>query len=158
MNEIAESTLPQRFVLVVEEGIRESLESGVLAGYRLVDLRATLVDADYDEEESTDLAFKVAASMALREGVDKAAPVLLEPMMKVEAVAPDEFSGAIIGDLSARGGQIEGKAMVPLANVFGYATDLRSMSQGRGTFTLEFDHYDKVVPEVLERILMGGFR
>ncbi len=92
----------------VEQGMRESLDSGVLAGYTLVDLRATLVDGIFDEEESTEMAFKVAASMALRDGADKAAPVLLEPMMKVEAVAPDEFSGAIIGDLSARGGQIEG--------------------------------------------------
>jgi elongation factor G len=113
------------------------------------------------------MAFKVASSMAFRSGVESAAPMLLEPIMDVEAVGPDEFSGAIIGDLSARGGQIEGlhprgigmqavRAMVPLARMFGYATDLRSMSQGRGTFTMEFDHYDQVAPEVLERILMGG--
>ena len=169
VNKTAEAILPQRLVPAIKEGIRESLDSGVLAGYTLVDLRVTLVDATFDEEESTDLAFKVAASMAMRDGVEKASPVLLEPVMYVEAVAPDEFSGAIIGDLSARGGQIEGlqtrgigmqavQAMVPLANMFGYATDLRSMTQGRGTFTMEFDHYDRVAPDVLERILMGGRR
>jgi elongation factor G len=169
VNETTEALFPQRYVPAVEEGVRESLESGVLAGYTLVDLRAVLIDGTFDEEESTDLAFKVASSIALRDGVENASPVLLEPMMKVEAVAPDEFSGAIIGDLSARGGQIEGlqprgvgmqavRAMVPLANMFGYATDLRSMTQGRGTFTLEFDHYDEVAADVLDRILMWGRR
>jgi elongation factor G len=153
----------------VEEGIRESLDSGVLAGYTMVDLGVTLVGGTSDEEESSDMAFKIAASMALRNGAERANPVLLEPMMKVESVAPEEFSGAIIGDLSARGGQIEGlqsrgvgmqavRAMAPLAEMFGYATALRSMTQGRGTFTMEFDHYDEVSPEVLERILMGGRR
>jgi translation elongation factor EF-G len=118
----------------------------------LVDLQVSLLDATYDEEESSEMAFKVAASMALRQGLERAKPVLLEPIMKVEAVAPDEFSGSLIGDLSARGGQIEGlqprgigmqavRATVPLAEMFGYATDLRSMTQGRGTFTMEFDHY-----------------
>ncbi|MFC2038019.1 elongation factor G [Chloroflexota bacterium] len=169
VNETTESIFPQEFVPGVEVGVCESLDGGVLAGYTLVDLRATLVDGSFDEEESSDMAFRVAASMALRNGVEKAAPVLLEPIMKVEAVAPDEFSGALIGDLSARGGQIEGlqprgvgmqavRAMAPLAEMFGYATDLRSMTQGRGTFTMEFDHYDEVAPDVLERILMGGRR
>ncbi len=169
VNETTETVLPQKFVPAVEEGLRESLDSGVLAGYPLVDLRATLIDGSYDEEESTEAAFKVAASMALRNGIERAEPVLLEPVMKVEAVVPDEFSGAVIGDLSARGGQIEGlqprgvgmqavRAIVPLAEMFGYATDLRSMTQGRGTFTMEFDHYAQVPPDVLERILMGGRR
>jgi elongation factor G len=168
-NKTTEATLPQRMVPAIREGILESLECGVVAGYTLVDLKATLVEGTFDEEESTEIAFKVAASTAFRDGVTKASPVLLEPVMEVEAVAPDEFSGAIIGDLSARGGQIEGlqprgigmqavRAMVPLANMFGYATDLRSMTQGRGTFTMEFDHYDRVAPEVLNRILMGGRR
>jgi len=168
-NKTTESILPQEFVPAVEQGLRESLDSGVLAGYTMVDLRATLVDAIYDEEESTEIAFKAAASMALRNGAERARPVLLEPIMKVESVAPDEFSGTIIGDLSARGGQIEGlqprgvgmqavRGMVPLAEMFGYATALRSMTQGRGTFTMEFDHYDEVAPEVLDQILMGGRR
>jgi elongation factor G len=169
VNNTTEAVLPQEHVPAVEAGIRESLDSGVLAGYTLVDLRAVLVDADYEEDESSDMAFRAAAAMALRNGVEKASPVLLEPIMNVEAVAPDESSGALIGDLSARGGQIEGlqprglgmqavRAMVPLAAMFGYATDLRSMTQGRGTFTMEFDHYDEVPSEVLEQILMGGRR
>jgi elongation factor G len=169
VNRTRESTLPREFVAAIESGLRESLDSGVLAGYPLVDMRATLVDADFDEEESSEMAFKVAASIALRSGTEDAGPVLLEPMMKIEAVAPDEFSGAIIGDLSARGGHIEGlqprgvgmqavRAMVPLAEMFGYATHLRSMTQGRGTFTMEFDHYDQVSLETVEQILMGWRR
>ena len=162
-------SFPQEFVQAVEEGLRESLDSGVLAGYTLVDLRATFLDGVFDEEESSEMAFKAAAAMALRNGAERAAPVLLEPVMKVEAVSPDEFSGAVIGDLSARGGQIEGmeargvgmqgvRAVVPLAEMFGYATDLRSMTQGRGTFTMEFDHYAEVSADILKRILMGGRR
>jgi elongation factor G len=127
------------------------------------------VGGTFDEEEASELAFKAAASVALRNGAEHAEPVLLEPVMRVESVSPDEFSGALIGDLSARGGQIEGlqtrgvgmqavRAMVPLAKMFGYATDLRSMTQGRGTFTMEFDHYERVAPDVLDRILMGGRR
>ncbi len=169
VNRTMEAVFPQGFVPAVEEGIRESLDSGVLAGYTMVDLRATLVGGTFDEEESSDMAFKVAASVALRDGAEKADPVLLEPVMRVESVAPDEFSGVLIGDLSARGGQIEGlqargigmqavRATVPLAEMFGYATDLRSMTQGRGIFTMEFDHYEQVAPEILERILMGGRR
>ncbi len=167
INKTKEDTLPQRFLPAVESGVREALESGILAGYTLVDLRVTLVEGTFDDEEPSETAFKIAASMALRDGAERAGPVLLEPVMKVEAVAPDEFSGAIIGDLSARKGQVEGlqargigmqaiRGFVPLAAMFGYATDLRSMTQGRGTFTMEFDHYQQVPPEVLERILMGG--
>jgi elongation factor G len=169
VNKTTEAILPQELVPAVEAGVRESLDSGVLGGYTLVDLRVVLVDGDFEEDESSDMAFRAAASMALRNGAEQAGPVLLEPVMNVEAVAPDESSGALIGDLSARGGQIEGlqprgvgmqavRAMVPLAEMFGYATDLRSMTQGRGTFTMEFDHYDQVAPEVLEQILMGGRR
>ncbi len=169
VNETREATFPQRFVPAIEQGIRESLDSGVVAGYSLVGLRVTLLGGTFDEETSTELAFKAAAAQALRTGLERAGPVLLEPIMKVETVAPDEFSGAVIGDLSARGGEIEGlnprgigiqavRAMVPLAEMFGYATDLRSMTQGRGIFTMEFDHYAPVAPEVLERILMGGKR
>jgi len=169
VNATRESDFPQEFVPAVEEGIRESLDSGVLAGYTLVDLKVTLVGGTFHEEESSAVAFKIAAAGALRNGVEQAEPVLLEPIMRVEAVTPDEFSGAVIGDLSARGGQIEGleprgvgmqgvQAMVPLAAMFGYATDLRSMTQGRGTFTMEFDHYDVVASDVLERIMRGERR
>jgi elongation factor G len=169
VNRTTATTFPQVFVPTIKEGVQEALESGILAGYSLVGVRVTLLEGTFDEEESSEMAFKVASSIALRNGVERASPVLLEPMMKVEAVAPDEFSGAIIGDLSARGGQIEGlqprgigmqavRGMVPLAEMFGYATALRSMTQGRGIFTMEFDHYDKVAPDVLQRILMGGRR
>jgi elongation factor G len=169
INETTEASFPQAFVYAVEQGVRESLDGGVLAGYTMVDLRVRLVAGTFDEEESSEMAFKAAASIAFRNGAADASPVLLEPMMQVESVAPDEFSGAIIGDLSARGGQIGGlqprgvgmqavRALAPLAEMFGYATDLRSMTQGRGTFTMEFDHYDEVSPEILERILMGGKR
>ncbi len=168
-NNTTEATFPQEFVPAVEEGVKESLDSGVLAGYTMVDLRVTLLGGTFDEEDSTELAFKAAAAKALRTGAEQAGPVLLEPVMQVEAVSPDEFSGVILGDLSARDGQIEGmeargvgmqgvRAVVPLAEMFGYATDLRSMTQGRGTFTMEFDHYAEVSPEILERILMGGRR
>ncbi len=169
VNKTKRNVFPQEQVDAVEAGVRESLDGGVLAGYTLVDLRVSLVDGEYEEDEASDMALRAAASMALRNGVEKAAPVLLEPIMSVEAVAPDESSGALIGDLSARGGQIEGlqprgtgmqavRAMVPLAEMFGYTTDLRSMTQGRGTSTMEFDHYDEVAPEVLEQILMGWRR
>jgi len=158
--------IPKGFIPSVERGVREALDSGVLGGYPLVDLRATLVDGSYHDVDSSDVAFKIAGSMALRNGVQQADPVLLQPMMKLEVVAPEEFAGEIIGDLSARGAQIEGmrplsgglqavQAHVPLAEMFGYATDLRSRTQGRGVFTMEFDYYDQVPPEVAERVAWG---
>jgi elongation factor G len=158
--------IPKGFIPSVERGVREALDSGVLAGYPLVDLKATLVDGSYHDVDSSDVDFKIAGSMALRNGVQKADPVLLQPVMKLEVVAPEEFAGEIIGDLSARGGQIEGmrplsgglqavQAHVPLAEMFGYATDLRSKTQGRGVFTMEFDYYDQVPPEVMERVAWG---
>jgi elongation factor G len=160
------NTIPQEFIPAIEEGAREAMESGVLAGYPLVDLKATLVDGSYHEEDSSEMAFKVAASMALRDGVQDAGPVLLEPMMNAEIVAPEEFVGEVVGDLNARRGQIESlqprpvaiqavKAYVPLAEMFGYATALRSMTQGRGTFTMEFAYYAQVDRQVADRILYG---
>jgi elongation factor G len=161
--------IPKEFVPAVEQGVREAMESGVLAGYPLVDLKVTLVDGSYHDVDSSEVAFKIAGSMALRDGVQKAGPVLLEPVMSVEAVVPQEFTGDVIGDLNARGAQVESvelradgvqamRAHVPLAEMFGYATDLRSMTQGRGTFTMEFNHYDEVSSEVGERIALGGLR
>ncbi len=158
--------IPREFVPAVERGVREALESGVLAGYSLVDLKATLVDGSFHEEDSSELAFKVAGSIALREGTQKAGPVLLEPVMCVEVVTPEEFTGEIVGDLNARRAQIEGldlrpvglqavAANVPLAEMFGYATDLRSMTQGRGVFTMEFLHYAQVDRQIADRILYG---
>ena len=167
-NGLRGNVIPKEFIPAIDQGIREAMESGVLAGYPVVDLKARLVDGSYHEVDSSDLAFKIAGSMALKDGVERAGPVLLEPIMKVEVVAPEEFVGDIIGNLNARRAQIEGmeprsggiqavRALVPLGEMFGYATDLRSMTQGRGTFTMEFDHYDEVPPEVAERII-GGFR
>ncbi len=166
---VGEAALPKPFVAAVEEGVRESLEGGVLAGYPLVDVKVTLLRAGYEPETATEMAYKVAAAMAFRDGVMKASPILLEPVMDVEAVAPEESVGDLIGDLSARGANIEAlrprgtgmqavRAMVPLSKMFGYATDLRSMTQGRGIFTMEFDHYDEVPAEILERLVMSGPR
>ena len=157
--------IPKEFISPVEKGVKEAMESGVLAGYPLVDLKVTLVDGSYHEVDSSEMAFKVAGSMALKEGAAKAGPVLLEPVMKVEVVVPDEFTGDVIGNLSARRASIDGMqphgggtqaidAHVPLAEMFGYATNLRSMTQGRGTFTMEFDHYVEV-PDSVARAVMG---
>jgi len=156
--------IPREYINPIEKGVKEAMESGVLAGYPLVDLKATLVDGSYHEVDSSEMAFKVAGSMALKEGAAKAGPVLLEPMMKVEVVVPDEFTGDVIGNLSARRASIEGMqprgdgthaidAHVPLAEMFGYATGLRSMTQGRGTFTMEFDHYVEVPDSVAKAVL-----
>ncbi len=165
-SKIAGGVIPKEFIPAVEQGVREALDSGVLAGYPLTDLRVTLVDGSYHEVDSSAVDFKIAASMALRSGVLQADPVLLQPVMKLEVVVPEEFAGEVIGDLSARGAQIEGMeprsggfqaihAHVPLAVMFGYATDLRSMTQGRGVFTMEFDYYDRVPPEVMEQLVLG---
>ena len=163
---VHENVIPREFVPAVERGVREAMESGSLAGYPLVDLRARLVDGSYHEVDSSELAFKVAGSIALREGVQKAGPVLLEPMMQVEIVTPEEFTGEIVGDLNARRAQIESldlrpaglqtvTANAPLSGMFGYATELRSMTQGRGTFTMEFVHYAQVDRQEADRILYG---
>ncbi len=133
-------------------GIREALSSGVLAGYPVVDVKATIYDGSFHEVDSSEMAFKIAGSMAVKDGVEKGSPVLLEPIMSIEVVVPEEYTGDVIGNLSANRGMIEGmemrmdglqtvKAKVPLAEMFGYATRLRSMSQGRGIFTMEFSHY-----------------
>jgi len=164
LNQCDPWVLPESYVLSTEEGIRDALESGALAGYPLVDIKATLTGADYVEDESTLLAFKIAGAMALRNGVQDASPVLLEPVMHVEVVVPETHTGEVIGDLSARRGQIEGidhhtagmqavGAIVPLAEMFGYATALRSATQGRGTFTMEFARYEAVPSQVMDRIL-----
>jgi elongation factor G len=158
--------IPKEFTPAIEEGVREAMESGVLAGYPLVDLRAKLVDGSNHEVDSSELAFKVAGSIALRDGVQEAGPVLLEPVMGAEIVGPEEFVGEIVGDLNARRAQIESleprpvgiqavRAFVPMAEMFGYATDLRSLTQGRGTFTMEFAHYAQVDRQIADQILYG---
>jgi elongation factor G len=165
VNNITGGAIPREFIAAVGHGMRDSLDNGVLGGYPLVDLKATLVGGSFHEVDSSDLSFRIAGSMTLRDGAEKAAPVLLEPVMRVEVVAPEQSTGDVIGDLVAHRGQIGGlelhsvgmqavKAMVPLAEMFGYATHLRSATQGRGTFTMEFDHYE-VVPAELARQILG---
>jgi elongation factor G len=154
--------VPKEYIPAVEKGAKEAMESGVLAGYPMVDVLVRLVDGSYHEVDSNEMAFKIAASMAVKDGAMKAKPILLEPIMKVEVTVPDEYTGDVIGNLSSRRGQIEGmeprpggvqaiRAHVPLANMFGYATDLRSTTQGRGTFTMELEHYAQVPDNVALR-------
>ncbi len=165
-NNIVGGAIPREFITPVEQGVREALESGTLAGYPIVDVKATLYDGSFHEVDSSEMAFKIAGSMALKEGVAKGQPVLLEPMMAIEVSAPEEYTGDVIGNLSANRGMIEGmessitglqkvKAQVPLAEMFGYATRLRSMTQGRGTFAMEFSHYAPVSSDIAQEILRG---
>ncbi|WP_130469942.1 elongation factor G [Candidatus Magnetaquicoccus inordinatus] len=154
--------VPKEYIPAVAKGIEEALNSGVKAGYPVVDLQVTLFEGSYHEVDSSEMAFKVAASMGFKEGCRKASPVLLEPIMVVEVEVPEEYMGDVIGDLNSRRGSIIGmdsvggnqlvKAMVPLANMFGYSTDVRSMSQGRATFTMQFDHYEQVPSSIAEEI------
>jgi len=164
VNKVVGGAIPKDFIPAVGQGIREALDSGVLGGYPVVDVRATLLGGSFHEVDSSELSFKIAGSMAFREGLPKASPVLVEPIMRVEVVAPETSTGDVIGDMVARRGQIGGlemhsvglqaiRAQVPLAEMFGYATHLRSATQGRGTFTMEFDHYDIVPPERARKIL-----
>jgi elongation factor G len=157
-------TIPREYIPAVEKGVREATESGILAGYPVTDIKVTLIDGSYHEVDSSEMAFKMAGSMALREGIRKGGPILLEPMMKVEAVVPEEYLGDIMGQLNSRRGNISGmemrpgnaqavRAMVPLAEMFGYATELRSGTKGRGVFSMEFDHYAPVSASVMEEIL-----
>jgi elongation factor G len=163
VNRIRGGAVPSEFIPAVEKGIEEALESGVKAGYPMVDVRATLVDGKYHDTDSSEVAFKVAGSLALKEAAKRAHPVLLEPIMAVEVVTPEEFIGTVIGDLSSRRGRVEGqeprgnaiavRASVPLAEMFGYATDLRSSTQGRATYTMQFDRYDEVPTNIAEEIV-----
>ena len=144
-------------------GMKETCESGVIAGFPMIDIKVTMVDGSYHDVDSSEMAFKIAGSMAFKDAVKKCSPVLLEPMMKVEVEVPEDFLGSIIGDLSSRRGQVEGQAIddgtskvsakVPLAEMFGYATELRSMTQGRGIFSMEFSHYEDVPRNVAEAII-----
>ncbi|MBG1259812.1 elongation factor G [Nostoc commune] len=163
VSKIAGGTVPKEYVGPAEQGMKESCESGVLAGYPLIDVKATLIDGSYHDVDSSEMAFKIAGSMAMKEAVLKASPVLLEPMMKVEVEVPDDYIGNVIGDLISRRGQIESQSTeqglakvaskVPLATMFGYATDIRSKTQGRGIFTMEFSHYEEVPRSVAETII-----
>ncbi|MBT9258959.1 MAG: elongation factor G [Clostridiales bacterium] len=158
VNKIVGGVIPKQFIPAVEAGVREAMESGVVAGYPVIDVRVTLYDGSYHEVDSSEMAFKIAGSMAFKAAVQKADPVILEPYMKVEVVVPEEYMGDVIGDLNARRGRIEGmehrqgsaviRAVVPLAEMFGYATDLRSKTQGRGTYTMQPSHYEEVPPNI----------
>jgi elongation factor G len=163
-NNIVGGTIPREYIPAIEKGIKEASESGVLAGYPVVDLKVNLFDGSFHEVDSNEMAFKMAATFAFKEGVQRGAPVLLEPIMKVEVVAPEEYLGDVMGQLNSRRGMIQGmemrpgnaqavNAMVPLAEMFGYATELRSATQGRGVFSMEFDHYSPVNEAVAQEIL-----
>jgi elongation factor G len=161
-NKVVGGSVPKEFVPGVEKGLESVLGAGVLAGFPVVDLKVTLIDGAYHEVDSSALAFEIAARAALREALQKGASVLLEPIMKVEVVTPEDYTGSVIGDLNSRRGQIHGQdmrgnanvinAMVPLANMFGYVNNLRSMSQGRATFTMQFDHYEQVPSNVAQEV------
>ncbi len=163
-NKIFGGSIPREYIPAVEKGVKEAAESGVLAGYPVTDLKVNLLDGSYHEVDSNEMAFKMAASMGFKEGVQKGSPILLEPMMKVEVVAPEEYIGDVMGQINSRRGLIQGlegrpgnaqavRAMVPLGEMFGYATELRSATQGRGVFNMEFDHYAPVAQAVAEEIL-----
>ncbi|MFB6276539.1 MAG: elongation factor G [Halothece sp.] len=162
-SKIVGGVVPKEYIPSVEEGIKETCESGILAGYPMIDLKVTLVDGSYHDVDSSEMAFKIAGSIGIREAVQKANPVLLEPMMKVEVEVPEDFLGDVMGDINSRRGQIDNMnteegiakitAEVPLAEMFGYATDIRSKTQGRGLFTMEFSHYAEVPNHVAEAII-----
>jgi elongation factor G len=162
-NKIVGGAIPREYIPAVEKGIREALDTGVLAGYPMVDLKARLTDGSYHEVDSNELAFKIAASMGFKEACRKAKPVLLEPVMDVEVVTPEEYMGAIVGDLNSRRGRIASmeargssqviRANVPLGQMFGYATEMRSMTQGRATYTMQFARYEEVPPGISEEIM-----
>jgi len=163
VNKIVGGTIPKEYIPAVEKGVVEALESGVLAGFPVVDVKVTLYDGSYHEVDSSEMAFKIAGSMCFKEAMKKANPVLLEPIMKVEVVVPDEYMGDVMGDLSSRRGRIEGmeargnaqvvRCNVPLKEMFGYATVLRSLTQGRATYTMIFDHYEEVPTNIAEEII-----
>jgi len=156
-------TVPREYIPAVEKGLIEAMNNGVLAGFPVVDVKVTLFDGSYHDVDSSELAFKLAAILAFKDGMRKASPALLEPMMAVEVETPEDYMGDVMGDLNRRRGIIQGmddvagvkaiKAEVPLAEMFGYATDLRSMSQGRATYTMEFKHYSEAPKSVAEAVI-----
>ena len=162
-SKIVGGVVPKEYIKPIEEGIREAAESGVLAGYPVIDFKATLVDGSYHEVDSSEMAFKIAGSMAFKEGCRQAKSVILEPIMKVEITVPEEYMGDVIGDVNSRRGRLEGmepeggnqliRAFIPLSEMFGYATDLRSKTQGRGTYSMEPSHYEEVPKSILDTIV-----
>jgi elongation factor G len=167
IDKITGGVIPKEYIPSVDAGIQDALQSGVVAGYPMVDVRATLTFGSYHDVDSSEMAFKIAGSMALKEAAKKAQPVLLEPIMHVEVVTPEDYMGDVIGDLSSRRGKVEGmeqrgnsqvvRAQVPLAEMFGYSTDLRSRTQGRATYTMQFHSYQQV-PESISREIVARVR
>ena len=163
VSKIVGGTIPKEYIPAVEQGVKEACESGVIAGYPMIDVKVTLVDGSYHDVDSNEMAFKLAGKMAIKAAVQKASPILLEPMMKVEVEVPEDFLGDVMGDLNSRRGNIEGMdsedgqskvtAKVPLAEMFGYATDIRSKTQGRGIFSMEFSEYNEIPRNVAEGII-----
>ena len=162
-DKIVGGAIPKEYIPAVDKGIQEAKESGVLAGYDTVDFKVSLVDGSYHDVDSSEMAFKIAGSMAFKEGAQKADPVLLEPIMKVEIEVPDQYLGDVMGDVSRRRGNLQGTSMkgssqiiraeIPMSEMFGYATDLRSNTQGRGSFSMELSHYAEVPRNVAEKII-----
>jgi len=163
VDKIVGGVVPKEYIPAVDAGIQEAAKNGVMAGFEVMDFRVTLVDGSYHEVDSSEIAFKIAGSMAFKEAMQKASPVLLEPVMAVEVNVPDDYLGDIMGNLNSRRGHIEGtelrngvqviRAATPLSEMFGYATDLRSRTQGRGTFTMQFSHYNEVPKSIAEKII-----
>jgi elongation factor G len=167
LDETKGGSVPREFIRPTENGMREALQGGIIAGYPVVGLKAKLVDGAFHDVDSSEMAFKIAGSMCVKEGVQKAGPVILEPSMKVEVVVPDEYTGSVVGDLSSRRGIISGmeprgmgattiRASVPLGEMFGYATNIRNMTQGRGQFTMEFDKYTIAPNSIADEVIKGS--
>jgi elongation factor G len=163
IDKIVGGVIPKEYVAPIEAGVREAMDTGVLAGYEMVDIAVALVDGSYHEVDSSEMAFKIAGSMAFKEACGRAQPVLLEPVMRVEVVVPEEYMGDVFGDLNSRRGHPQGmesrggaqiiRCEVPLAEMFGYATDLRSRTQGRGSFTMHFSHYAEAPAQIAEEVV-----
>ena len=162
VNAVVGGAIPKEYMNAIDGGIQEALESGVIGGYPVLDIKVTVYDGSYHEVDSSEMAFKIAGSMGVRDAISKAKPTLLEPMMKVEVTVPEEYMGDVIGDINSRRGRIEGmeptngvqiiRSFVPLSEMFGYATDLRSNTQGRGLYSMQFDHYESVPNSIAEKV------
>jgi elongation factor G len=156
-------SIPKDYIPAVDNGIKEAKQSGILAGYECVDFKVTVIDGSYHEVDSSEMAFKISGSMAFKDGMAKADPILMEPIMKVDVTVPDQYLGDVMGNLSSRRGSVSGielingiqniRADVPLSEMFGYSTDLRSLSQGRGNFSMQFSHYDELPRSLAEKVI-----
>jgi elongation factor G len=163
VDQIVGGAIPKQYIPAVDKGIQEAAAKGVIAGYPVVDFKVTLYDGSYHSVDSSEMAFKIAGSMAFKKAVEKCKPVLLEPIMNVSVYVPDEFMGDVIGDISSRRGKVQGsdsdkgiteiRAHVPMSEMLKYAPDLRSMTGGQGTFTMEFDHYEECPPPIAEKVI-----